>query len=101
MLDGYVDAARDAGFTTLSANDHLVWQRPSLDGIVALARVVDRSADPTLATTVALRWCTGQPRWPKPPQPWTSCPAAGSYSASRAKLDALAPLLKRVPGAHS
>lgn len=53
-LAGYVDAARDTGFSAISANDHLVFQRPWLDGIVALSTVVDRSADLTLATTVAL-----------------------------------------------
>jgi alkanesulfonate monooxygenase SsuD/methylene tetrahydromethanopterin reductase-like flavin-dependent oxidoreductase (luciferase family) len=53
-LSGYVDAAREAGFNAISANDHLVFQRPWLDGIVALSSVVDRSADLTLATTVAL-----------------------------------------------
>ena len=37
-----------------SANDHLVFQRPWLDGIVALASVVEASGDLTLATTVAL-----------------------------------------------
>jgi alkanesulfonate monooxygenase SsuD/methylene tetrahydromethanopterin reductase-like flavin-dependent oxidoreductase (luciferase family) len=53
-LPAYVDAAREAGFTAISANDHLVFQRPWLDGIVALASVVDCSVDLTLATTVAL-----------------------------------------------
>ena len=53
-LPGYVDAAREAGFTAISSNDHLVFQRPWLDGIVALASVVERSADLTLATTISL-----------------------------------------------
>lgn len=53
-LAGYVDAAREAGFSAISANDHLVFQRPWLDGIVALSSVVERSAGLTLATTVAL-----------------------------------------------
>ncbi|PZF86320.1 LLM class flavin-dependent oxidoreductase [Jiangella anatolica] len=53
-LAGYVDAAREAGFSAISANDHLVFQRPWLDGIVALSTVMDRSAGLTLATTVAL-----------------------------------------------
>src|SRR5262245_45311700 len=53
-LPSYVDAARDAGFTAISTNDHLVFQRPWLDGIVALASVLERSADLTLATTAAL-----------------------------------------------
>ncbi len=53
-LRAYVDAAADSGFSAISANDHLVFQRPWLDGIVALASVVERSRDLTLATTVAL-----------------------------------------------
>lgn len=53
-LASYVDAARESGFSAISANDHLVFQRPWLDGIVALSTVVDRSAGLTLATTVAL-----------------------------------------------
>ena len=38
----------------LSSNDHLVFTRPWLDGIVALASVVEASGDLTLATTIAL-----------------------------------------------
>jgi alkanesulfonate monooxygenase SsuD/methylene tetrahydromethanopterin reductase-like flavin-dependent oxidoreductase (luciferase family) len=53
-LRDYVDTARDGGFGAISANDHLVYQRPWLDGIVALASVLDRSGDLTIATTVAL-----------------------------------------------
>jgi alkanesulfonate monooxygenase SsuD/methylene tetrahydromethanopterin reductase-like flavin-dependent oxidoreductase (luciferase family) len=49
-----VDAARDSGFSAITANDHLVFQRPWLDGIVTLASVLERSGDLTLATTVAL-----------------------------------------------
>ena len=54
MLRRYVDAAGDNGFSAITANDHLVFQRPWLDGIVTLASVVERSRDLTLATTVAL-----------------------------------------------
>ncbi|HET9422662.1 MAG TPA: LLM class flavin-dependent oxidoreductase [Nocardioides sp.] len=50
----YVDAARAGGFFAISANDHLMFQRPWLDGIVALSSVVERSGELTLATTVAL-----------------------------------------------
>jgi alkanesulfonate monooxygenase SsuD/methylene tetrahydromethanopterin reductase-like flavin-dependent oxidoreductase (luciferase family) len=50
----YVDAARDGGFFAVSANDHLVFQRPWLDGIVALSSVLERSGELTLTTTVAL-----------------------------------------------
>jgi alkanesulfonate monooxygenase SsuD/methylene tetrahydromethanopterin reductase-like flavin-dependent oxidoreductase (luciferase family) len=53
-LDDYVDAARDCGFSAMSANDHLVFQRPWLDGLVALASVVHRTGDMMLATTVSL-----------------------------------------------
>lgn len=53
-LQSYVDAAKDAGFVAISANDHLVFQRPWLDGIVALASVLERSEPLTLATTAAL-----------------------------------------------
>lgn len=53
-LPAFVDAARDNGFYAISANDHFVFQRPWLDGIVALSSVVERSGDLTLATTVAL-----------------------------------------------
>ena len=53
-LSAYVDAARDSGFYALSSNDHFVFQRPWLDGIVALSSVLERSGDLTLATTVSL-----------------------------------------------
>jgi alkanesulfonate monooxygenase SsuD/methylene tetrahydromethanopterin reductase-like flavin-dependent oxidoreductase (luciferase family) len=53
-LGPYVDAARDLGFSAITANDHLVFQRPWLDGLVALASVLDRAGDLTVATTVAL-----------------------------------------------
>src|SRR5215218_8173249 len=49
-----VDAARDAGFVAISANDHFVFQTPWLDGPTALASVVERSGDLELATTIAL-----------------------------------------------
>lgn len=53
-LHAYVDAARDGGFVAISVNDHLVFQRPWLDGIVALASVLERTGELTVATTVAL-----------------------------------------------
>src|SRR3712207_643086 len=49
-----VDAARESGFAAISANDHLVFGTPWLDGPTALASVVDRSGAMTLATQVAL-----------------------------------------------
>src|SRR5215204_4785457 len=53
-LGPYVDAARHLGYGAITANDHLVFQRPWLDGLVALASVLDRAGDLTVATTVAL-----------------------------------------------
>src|SRR4051794_39886358 len=49
-----VDAARDCGFAAVSANDHFLFQAPWLDGLTALAAVIDRSGAMELATTVAL-----------------------------------------------
>jgi alkanesulfonate monooxygenase SsuD/methylene tetrahydromethanopterin reductase-like flavin-dependent oxidoreductase (luciferase family) len=53
-LEATVDAAVDCGFAAVSANDHLVFQRPWLDGLSALATVVGRSGELALATTVSL-----------------------------------------------
>ena len=53
-LGSFTDAARDLGFGFIGANDHLIYHRPWLDSIVALASVLDRSKDMRLATTVAL-----------------------------------------------
>lgn len=53
-LSSVTDAARDLGFEYLAANDHLVFSRPWLDGIVALASVIERSGGMRIATTVAL-----------------------------------------------
>jgi alkanesulfonate monooxygenase SsuD/methylene tetrahydromethanopterin reductase-like flavin-dependent oxidoreductase (luciferase family) len=49
-----VDAARECGFAAVSANDHFVFSTPWLDGPTALASVIERSGDMTLATTVSL-----------------------------------------------
>jgi alkanesulfonate monooxygenase SsuD/methylene tetrahydromethanopterin reductase-like flavin-dependent oxidoreductase (luciferase family) len=49
-----VDGARDGGFAAVSANDHLVFRAPWLDGLTALASMVERSGSLALATTVAL-----------------------------------------------
>lgn len=38
----------------VSANDHLVFQTPWLDGPTALASIIERSGKMTLATTVSL-----------------------------------------------
>jgi alkanesulfonate monooxygenase SsuD/methylene tetrahydromethanopterin reductase-like flavin-dependent oxidoreductase (luciferase family) len=53
-LTDAVDAARDCGLHALSANDHLLFSTPWLDGLAALAAVVERSGEMTLATTIAL-----------------------------------------------
>jgi len=49
-----VDAARECGFAAVSANDHFLFQTPWLDGLTALAAVIDRSGAMELATTVSL-----------------------------------------------
>jgi alkanesulfonate monooxygenase SsuD/methylene tetrahydromethanopterin reductase-like flavin-dependent oxidoreductase (luciferase family) len=53
-LIAFTEAARDLGYTHLCANDHLVFSRPWLDGPTALAAVLPRSGQMTLATTVAV-----------------------------------------------
>src|ERR1043165_4637253 len=49
-----VDSARESGLAAVSANDHFVFTTPWLDGPTALAAVIERSGDMTLATTIAL-----------------------------------------------
>src|SRR5947208_15069908 len=58
-LTATVDAARDCGFSAVSANDHLVFQGPWLDGPTALASIIERSGEMALATTVALATVRG------------------------------------------
>lgn len=53
-LIAYTKAAAQLGFVALSVNDHMVFSVPWLDGPVALAAVMEHTADMTLATTVAL-----------------------------------------------
>ena len=53
-LEQAVDAARDCGFAAVSANDHFIFSTPWLDGPTALASVIERSGDMTLATTLSL-----------------------------------------------
>ena len=50
----YARTARDLGYSTLAANDHLVWSRPWLDGPTTIASVISAAGDMTLATSVAL-----------------------------------------------
>jgi alkanesulfonate monooxygenase SsuD/methylene tetrahydromethanopterin reductase-like flavin-dependent oxidoreductase (luciferase family) len=49
-----VDAARECGLDAISANDHLIFSTPWLDGLTALAAAIERSGEMTLATTVSL-----------------------------------------------
>src|SRR4051794_20829901 len=53
-LQATADAARGGGFAAVSANDHFVFSTPWLDGPTALAAIVERSGDLTLATTISL-----------------------------------------------
>ncbi|HEY1280642.1 MAG TPA: LLM class flavin-dependent oxidoreductase [Acidimicrobiales bacterium] len=53
-LTAYTKTAAQLGFAALSVNDHMVFEVPWLDGPVALAAVMEHSAEMTLATTVAL-----------------------------------------------
>jgi probable F420-dependent oxidoreductase len=50
----YVEDAETLGFQALSANDHLLFPRPWLDGPTALAAVLSATKQMTLTTTVAL-----------------------------------------------
>jgi alkanesulfonate monooxygenase SsuD/methylene tetrahydromethanopterin reductase-like flavin-dependent oxidoreductase (luciferase family) len=53
-LTSFAGIAHQLGYRAIAANDHLAFQRPWLDGIVALASVVEASGDLKLTTTVAL-----------------------------------------------
>ena len=44
-LRDYVAAARELGFSTVAANDHLVWSHPWLDGTTALASVAGSAGE--------------------------------------------------------
>lgn len=50
----YARTAEEVGFRALSANDHLVFSRPWLDGPTALAAVLPHTGQMSLATTVTL-----------------------------------------------
>ena len=50
----YAQITESLDFQALSANDHLVFGRPWLDGLTALAAVLTRTGRMALATTVAL-----------------------------------------------
>lgn len=53
-IRSYVSAARDLGFATVAANDHLIWGHPWLDGPTTLASVTAAAGDMTLATSITL-----------------------------------------------
>jgi alkanesulfonate monooxygenase SsuD/methylene tetrahydromethanopterin reductase-like flavin-dependent oxidoreductase (luciferase family) len=53
-LRAFARTAAESGYTVLSSNDHLVWQRPWLDGPSVLTSVAEASGAMTLATSVAL-----------------------------------------------
>jgi alkanesulfonate monooxygenase SsuD/methylene tetrahydromethanopterin reductase-like flavin-dependent oxidoreductase (luciferase family) len=53
-LTEYAERARQLGFNALSTNDHMVFAVPWLDGLTALATVIETSGNMTLATTIAL-----------------------------------------------
>jgi alkanesulfonate monooxygenase SsuD/methylene tetrahydromethanopterin reductase-like flavin-dependent oxidoreductase (luciferase family) len=53
-LSDYARAARELGFTHLTANDHFVFPRPWLDGPTALAATLHESAGMQLMTTVMI-----------------------------------------------
>ncbi len=53
-LEATAEAAVECGFAAISANDHFIFQAPWLDGPTALASVIPRSGELTLATTVSL-----------------------------------------------
>ena len=53
-LERAVETARECGFAAVSANDHFIFRTPWLDGPTALASMIERSGEMTLATTVSL-----------------------------------------------
>jgi alkanesulfonate monooxygenase SsuD/methylene tetrahydromethanopterin reductase-like flavin-dependent oxidoreductase (luciferase family) len=53
-LREFATEASRLGYKALSSNDHMVFSRPWLDGLVALSAVIDCSGDMELGTTVSL-----------------------------------------------
>ena len=53
-LIAYAETAQQLGFRALAANDHLVYSKPWLDSLTALAAVLAHSGDMDLVTTVSL-----------------------------------------------
>ena len=50
----FTERAEGLGFSAVGANDHIVFPQPWLDGPTALANVLTRTGEMTLATTVSL-----------------------------------------------
>lgn len=61
-LAGTVETARQCGFAAVSANDHLLFPAPWLDGLTALAAVAGRAGSLELMTSLALPVLRG-PAW--------------------------------------
>jgi alkanesulfonate monooxygenase SsuD/methylene tetrahydromethanopterin reductase-like flavin-dependent oxidoreductase (luciferase family) len=53
-LRDYARTVRDLGYAAVSANDHLVWKCPWLDGPTALAAVAGETGSMALATSITL-----------------------------------------------
>jgi alkanesulfonate monooxygenase SsuD/methylene tetrahydromethanopterin reductase-like flavin-dependent oxidoreductase (luciferase family) len=53
-LTDYAHLSSELGFTWLTANDHVVYGRPWLDGPVALASVIPNTGTMTIGTTISL-----------------------------------------------
>ena len=53
-LKRFAGRASELGYSWLTANDHLVFGRPWIDGPTSLAAVIDESGEMNLATTVAV-----------------------------------------------
>ncbi len=53
-IRGAAEAARESGFAAVSANDHFVFSTPWLDGLTALAAVIEHTGPLELATTISL-----------------------------------------------
>jgi len=54
ILSDYVRLASDLGFTWLTANDHVVYGRPWLDGPVSLAAAIANAGAMTIGTSISL-----------------------------------------------
>ena len=77
ISSGAVDAARESGFAAVSANDHFLLQTPWLDGMTALAAVVDRSGAWSWRQRSRMSRCAVLYPWPRRSPRWMSCPMGG------------------------